>query len=296
MKTAIMFLAATLAGQAADVKLILHADDFGMSHGTNQAIIEMLDTNSVSSASIMMPCPWVLEAAEYARTHTDKDIGVHLTLTSEWQTYRWGPVAPRDQVKSLVDPQGYLWRSAQAVAINAKAAEVEIEVRAQIEKAKALGIRFTHLDTHMGTLYARPDLFEVFERVGKEYGVPILRVKPSPAIEREAPPAVVKYLLDQEPRYQSEGVFRLDSLMTDPTRGTTTLEARSASYRKAISALKPGVHMLIVHPALFGDEMKAITGSAQARDWDYRTFLNAQDFFKEAGVQLVGWQDVAGKK
>lgn len=277
----------------AQVKLILHGDDFGMSHSANRATIELLETNSISSASIMMPCSWVLEAAEYARTHPQKDIGLHLTLTSEWKSYRWGTVAPRDQVKGLLDPQGYMWRSVQEVATHASAAEVETELRAQIDKAKALGIRFTHLDTHMGTLYARPDYFQVFEKLGKEYGVPILRVKPSDEAQRAAPAATIKYLLDNEQRFQAEKVFRLDSLLPDPTRGTKTLDERRAAYHKAIQALKPGVHMLIIHASFFDDEMKGITGSAQARDWDYRTFINSQPFFKTANVQLVGWQDVA---
>jgi predicted glycoside hydrolase/deacetylase ChbG (UPF0249 family) len=289
---AFLLLIAAVAADAAEVKLILHADDFGMSHSANRATIEMLEKGGVSSASIMMPCPWVLEAAEYARTHTDKDIGLHLTLTSEWQKYRWGPVAPAGQVPSLLDKQGYLHRTAEAVAMSAKAAEVEIEVRAQIEKAKALGIRFTHLDTHMGTLYARPDLFQIFEKLGKEYNVPILRVKPSPAIEREAPPAVIKFLLENEQRFQAEKVFRLDALLTNPAAGTKTLEERRAAYHKSIRALGPGVHMIILHPGIFDDELKAITASAQARDWDYRIFVDSAAFFKDAGVRLVGWQDV----
>ncbi|HWR54853.1 MAG TPA: polysaccharide deacetylase family protein [Bryobacteraceae bacterium] len=290
--TAAIFLMAVAMAAHGQVKLILHGDDFGMSHSANRATIELLETNSISSASIMVPCPWVLEAAEYARTHPQKDIGLHLTLTSEWQKYRWGTVASRDQVKGLLDPEGYMWRSVQQVAMHATAAEVETELRAQVEKAKALGIRFTHLDTHMGTLYARPDYFQVFEKLGKEYGVPILRLKPSPEAERAAPPAVVRYLLDNEQRFQNEKVFRLDSLLTDPTRGTKTLDERRAAYHKAIKALKPGVHMLIIHAGFLDEEMKGITSSAQARDWDYRTFINSQPFFKGANVQLAGWQDV----
>jgi predicted glycoside hydrolase/deacetylase ChbG (UPF0249 family) len=212
-----------------EIRLILHADDFGMSHSVNRAIVEMLEANAVSSASIMMPCPWVPEAAAYARAHPDKDIGLHLTLNSEWKTLRWGPLAPRDRVPGLLDAEGYLHPAVAATASRASAAEVEAEMRAQIEHARRLGIRFTHLDTHMGTLYARPDYFQVFEKLGREYGVPILRVKPSEIAAAQAPPAIRDYLLQNEARYQAEGVFRLGNL----------LRTRRAARQPAGSAVKP---------------------------------------------------------
>jgi predicted glycoside hydrolase/deacetylase ChbG (UPF0249 family) len=289
-----VFLLASLLS-AADVKLILHADDLGMSHSVNRAAIEMLESNRVSSASIMMPCPWVAEIAAYARAHPEKDLGLHLTLNSEWKTLRWPPVAPRDKVPGLLDEEGYLWGRVAQVAGRATAQEVEIELRAQIEKARQLGIRFTHLDTHMGTLYARPDYFDVFEKLGKEYGVPILRVKPSEEAKRQAPPATAKYLLENEARYAAEGVFRLDSLLPDPARGTRTIEERRAAYHRALRALTPGVHMMILHPGFNDEELRAATASAPNREGDYRIFMEpaTAELIQSLGIRLVGWQDVA---
>jgi predicted glycoside hydrolase/deacetylase ChbG (UPF0249 family) len=149
-----------------DAKLLMvHADDAGMCHSVNMATKEALLSGSVQSASIMVPCPWLNEIAELARERPDLDLGLHLTLTSEWKYYRWRPVAPPDKVKGLLDTEGYLWRDVRPVAEHASAAEVETELRAQIERARQFGIRFTHVDTHMGTLYARPDYFEVYTKV-----------------------------------------------------------------------------------------------------------------------------------
>ena len=148
-------------GRAGAKLLMVHADDAGMCHSVNLATTDALLSSSVQSASIMVPCPWLLEIAEFAKQHTDLDLGLHLTLTSEWKHYRWRPVAPPDKVKGLLDPEGYLWRDVRSVATHATPAEVETELRAQIERAKQFGIRFTHVDTHMGTLYARPESFEV---------------------------------------------------------------------------------------------------------------------------------------
>ncbi len=298
MRKILPVLLMTAALQAADIKLIIHADDFGMSHSVNRATSEMLDNGWVSSASIMMPCPWVPEAAEYARKNPAKDLGLHLTLTSEWKTLRWGPVAPRDKVPGLLDPDGYLWPSVQQVAMNASAKEVEIELRAQIELARRMGIRFTHLDTHMGTLYARPDFFQVFEKLGKEYNVPILRLKISKEAEARAPPAMRQYLLDNESRFVSEGLFRLDSLMPDPTRGAKNQEERRVAYHAALRALKPGIHQLILHPGRLEPELQAATSRAADREGDYQIFKDPATIklLSELGIKLVGWQDVAGTR
>ena len=295
MRTLSVLLLIPLMSPAEEIRLILHADDLGMSHSVNRAAIALLDAGRVSSASIMMPCPWVAEIAAYARAHPEKDLGLHLTLTSEWKTLRWAPVAPRDKVPGLLDPEGYLWPAAAQVAQHATAQEVETGLRAQIAKARQLGIRFTHLDTHMGTLYARSDYFQVFEKLGRECGVPILRLKPTEQSKREAPAAVVKYLLDNEARFQAEGVFRLDSLVPDPTRGTKTYEERRAAYHRALKELKPGVHMLIVHPGFNDDELRGATASAPNRESDYRAFMDSAtaEVLRSAGIKLVGWQDVA---
>src|SRR3984957_11310164 len=120
-------------GYPRDAKLlIIHADDLAVAHSQDAASFDALDKNAVTSASIMIPCPWLTEVAEYAKAHPDADLGLHLTLTSEWQSYRWGPVASRNEVPGLLGPDGNLWPDVPFVAKHASAVEVEKEIRAQI--------------------------------------------------------------------------------------------------------------------------------------------------------------------
>src|SRR5215467_9970689 len=157
-------------GYPRDAKLIIvHADDLGMAHSVNAATTKAFETGLVNSGSIMAPCPWLNEIAAYARANPQADLGLHLTLTSEWTNIRWGPVVSKDRVSSLLDKDGYLRSTESEAAQNADPKEVELEIRAQIERAKALGIVPTHLDSHMGTLYQNKALFDVFLRVAREY-------------------------------------------------------------------------------------------------------------------------------
>src|SRR5882757_4229667 len=161
-------------GFGRDAKLlIVHADDVGMTHSVNAATIKALEAGAVNSASIMVPCPWFPEIADYAKTHGDMDFGLHLTLTSERVYYRWGPVAPKDKVASLVDENGYFHHDwSKETRIDPR--EAEIELRAQIDRAYAMGIRPTHLDSHQYRLIGNgKELFEVFLRLGHAYKLPI---------------------------------------------------------------------------------------------------------------------------
>ena len=161
-------------GYAADAKLlIVHADDLGMSHSVNLATIKGFESGLVNSGSIMVPCPWFSEIAAYARANPQADLGLHLTLTSEWTSFRWGPVTSKDRVSSLLDKNGYFHLTEVDAATKADVKEVEAEIRAQVERARAFGIQPTHLDSHMGTLYQSKELFEVFLKVAREYKLPV---------------------------------------------------------------------------------------------------------------------------
>src|SRR5215208_5725507 len=161
-------------GYPPDAKLlIVHADDLGMAHSVNAATIKAFESGLVSSGSIMAPCPWLSEIAGYARANPQADLGLHLTLTSEWTSFRWGPVTPKDRVTSLLDKDGYFYLLETEAAVHANPKEVELEITSQIERARALGIQPTHLDSHMGTLYQNKALFEVFLRVARAQKLPV---------------------------------------------------------------------------------------------------------------------------
>src|SRR5438105_4362592 len=168
-------------GYPADAKLlILHGDDLGVAHSVDAASFDALDRGAITSASIMMPTPWVTEVAAYAKTHPDADLGLHLTITSEWESYRWGSVESKDKVQSLLDSTGTFPSDVRPVAMRAKPVEVERELRAQVARAFALGIRPTHLDSHMGALFPTNDLIATYIKVAHDYHLPFLAMRGNP--------------------------------------------------------------------------------------------------------------------
>jgi len=262
--------------------LILHADDLAVAHSVNAASFDALNSGVVSSASIMVPCPWLTEVADYAKAHPDVDLGLHLTLNSEWKTYRWGSVDSSDSVPSLLDPAGTLWSTTEQVATNAKPAEVEREIRAQVERALAMGIHPTHLDTHMGTLFSTPDLFAAYVTVAHEYRLPFFVVA-------GVGPAFRSLFLPNE--------FVLDSVVI-AGQGLRPEQAKDF-YLNAIKNLQPGLTEMIVHLGHDDAELQAVMvdhpdyGAAwRQRDFD---IVNSPEFKKALQgnhVILVHWKDL----
>jgi chitin disaccharide deacetylase len=270
--------------------LIIHTDDAGMSHSVNLATIESMEKGIVSSCSIMVPCPWFPEFADYARNHPEKDYGLHLTMNSEWKHYKWRPVAPLSQVPSLIDKEGYLWPDVPEVALNAKAAEVEIELRAQIERAKQFRIPFTHLDTHMGTLFSRSDIVDVYVRLGIEYQLPILYPRNLDAKTlallpnmKERGPEFIR-LLEHEKFPLLDGLLRFND--------GNDHESRKASYLRDMQELQPGLNQIIIHCGIGNDELKAITGTAMKRDSDRRVFTDPEMIaeIRRLGIEVITWK------
>src|SRR5450432_3695965 len=232
-------------GYPADSKLlILHADDLAVAHSEDAASFDALDRHAVTSASIMVPCPWLTEVAAYAKAHPDADLGLHLTLTSEWNNYRWGPVASTNTVLSLLDPSGYLWPDTPEAIRSLKADEAEREIRAQIEHAIAMGIHPTHLDSHMGALFARPDLFAAYVRVAHEYKLPFLAF-----IAANMPPGLSSALSDKD-------VLINSVVIANPM---VQIANWKPFYMDAIKNLKPGVTEIIVHLGHDDAELEAVT-------------------------------------
>jgi predicted glycoside hydrolase/deacetylase ChbG (UPF0249 family) len=272
-------------GYPASAKLlIIHADDFGGSHSINRAISEALEKGYITSASILVPCPWFPEAAEFAKAHPDADLGIHQALNSEWVGYRWGPVTSKDQVSSLLDAQGYLPLDTPEVAKNAKPGEVERELRSQVDRAQKMGVHITHLDSHMAALFGTTDLYKVYLKMGHSYGVPILE-------EWEG----VHGPLGVKPPPDEMLVQKVISI--DPG---VPAEKWTAWYEDQLKPLGPGVYQIIVHLAFDDDEMRGIAkdhpdwGAAwRQHDFDMVKSPEFHQFLKDQEFTLVGWKDLA---
>lgn len=271
-------------GYPADAKLlIVHADDLAVAHSVNAASFDALDKGGVTSASIMVPCPWLNEVAAYAKDHPDSDLGLHLTLTSEWKIYRWGPVESKDKVASLLDPAGYLWPETGPAAQKIKAEEAEQEIRAQVERSLAAGIHPTHLDSHMGVLFARPDLFAAYVKVAHDYHLPFLAVRVSD--ERAK---LLSLLAEKDPIVDS-------IVMANPS---VPAGQWKEFYGNAIKNLKSGLSEMIVHLGHDDAELQAVAvdhpdfGSAwRQRDYDFVTSPEFKELLEENHIVLVKWRD-----
>lgn len=276
-------IAERLGYPASSKLLIIHADDLGVSHSVNAASLEALDNGAISSASVMIPTPWIAEVAAYARTHPNADLGLHLTITSEWETYRWGSVAPADKVSSLLDSAGTFPREVSQVVARAKPAEVELELRAQVDRALALGIRPTHLDSHMGALFSTPELIATYVRVARAYRLPFLALRGNPRAKPQPPMSETDILLDTV-------------LIAGPE---VPRNQWKEFYLTSIANLKPGLTELIVHLGRDDSELQAVTvnhepyGSAwRQRDYDVLTSAEFRKALKDNNVIVVTWKDL----
>ena len=285
-------LAELLGYRRDDRLLILHADDLGMCHAVNSASIKGLTEGVVTCGSVMVPCPWFPEIAAWAREHPQADLGLHLTLNSEWRYYRWRPIASPEKVKGLLDEEGFLWRDVASVRQHATAEEVEIELRAQIERAFQFGMKLTHIDTHMGACFVRPDFFEVYVRLGAEYELVPLLPAPSPQIL-----GMAKALgIDYQPivaRLRQQKFVLIDNLITGGTG--ETLEERRKSYYDIIRNLPAGVTEIILHLSTDDPEIRAITDAWHQRYHEFFIFTDPQTrkLIEQEGIKLIGYRQLA---
>lgn len=297
--------------------VILHVDDAGMSHQSNVGAMRSVTEGVANSMSVMMPCSWVPELRQMLEKHPGLDVGLHLTLTSEWSGYRWGPLASRDRVPGLIDAEGALWPTVEEVAKRATPDEIELEIRAQIARSRGLGIEPTHLDSHMGTLFSRDDFLERYIKVGAEEGIPVmfpgghvssLQAQLSDDVgEEQAAARVIKAQAMAETVW-SLGLPVLDDLHNVSYGWTAAEHAgwtdqqladfKVSRYLSALHDLKPGVTMIIMHNTDADQNFMHISESGPTRRGDMLAMLDPR--IKQAiineKIELTTWRELGQRR
>lgn len=273
--------------------LLLHMDDAGMCPEANAAVENYIEKEYLLSAAVMMPCENAADFLIWAKKYPMADIGAHLTLTSEWKNYRWGPVSNPAKIPGLVDPDGKFYHEVPEVVIHASAKEVETEIRAQIEKAISLGHKPTHIDTHMGTLYGSADYVKAFIKVAEEYHIPANIIDLSdPAVAakfKQAGYPINEEVINIVREYR---LPKLDNFTSVP-QGPTYAE-KQTNFFKLVKSLNAGLTEIIFHPASLSENLKSITGTWQQRVWEGKLFVDpvVRQYFKDEGIVITNWKEI----
>lgn len=291
--------------------LILHVDDAGMSFSSNMGAEEALTKGASTSVSVMMPCPWVPGFVLFLKQHPQIDAGLHMTLTSEWDQYRWGPISGKKNAPGLVDPQGYLWPDVPDVVKHASADELELEMTAQLEKARSMGFEPTHLDTHMGTVYGSAEFLMRYIKIGIKNHIPVMLPGGRDVLiqaQTHFSNAVILQMRALGKQLWDAGLPVLDDLHNtsydwvippDIAADDKKLdEFKTAKYIEALKTLQPGLTMMIMHCTDPGPDFKYISDSGPTRKGDLLAMLNPQ--FKKAlidqGIILTTWRELKQRR
>lgn len=281
-----------------DRVLIIHCDDAGMSLGSNLGIQAAVDFGTSTSVSAMMPCPWVPGFARYVQRKPDLDMGLHLTLTSEWDDYRWLPVAGKAQVPGLADEMGCLWDNNRLLKEHASPDEVELEIRAQIDRAQTLGLPVTHLDSHMYALYSHEPFFERLKKVAVEKQIPILIAAGHlhHAASEGNDPAIVELFRKHADEIWNAGLPVLDDFHSASYGWKTT--DKKHFYLNFLRTLRPGVTEMIVHPTAPSEVMSTITGNRYHLYGDYYALIDPEvkAAIREEGIILTTWRELKARR
>jgi predicted glycoside hydrolase/deacetylase ChbG (UPF0249 family) len=291
--------------------VILHVDDAGMSFDSNEGTIAAMTKGVATSCSVMMPCPWVPAFIHYLQEHKNVDAGLHLTLTSEWKDYRWVPLAGKTEVPGLTDIEGNLWRGVADVVKHASADEVEKEIRAQLDRAVTMGFFPTHLDSHMGTLFATPAFLERYVKVGIEKKIPVMLPGGHNTLiqsEMKAPDSQVQQLRQVGKMLWSAGLPVLDDLHNESydwkipdniSNDDKKIRAfKTQKYIAAIKSLKPGVTMMIMHCTAPTSVFPYISNSGPVRKGDLLAMTDPifKAALKKEGIVLTTWRELKERR
>lgn len=269
--------------------VVIHEDDLGMSHGANQAFIELAEAGIATSGSVMVPCPWFPEMARLASERPQLDIGVHLTLNADPSPYRWRPLTGVSD-NGLTDPGGYFWADVPSVRRHARPDAVEAELRLQVETALAAGIAVTHLDCHMGTAMM-PEFVGIYERLGADFGLPLLLMKDYltfSVMDYVGPVSTAEYDAARD-RAASRGNPIVDLQLETAWDWPNGIEA---AYRSLFARVPSGISWLALHFTAPGD-VELFDTEAAIRTGEYAFFRDgrAKALMDEFGLIPIGLRD-----
>lgn len=285
--------------------LIVNADDFGMCNSANEAVIDLFTDGKLKSSTIMFPCPAAGDAARFAAAHPEYAVGVHLTLTSEWQTYRWKPLTDGP---SLVDADGYMWHSTEDVERNAKYPDILAEIDAQHEMALSYGMKPSHLDNHMGTLYGnrtgRLGLLKLALKYcgQKGYSYRLFDKADKSMVPRGTPWPVYKLASFVTAAMARHYRVTLPDYLLFPDWTKELSSGGYENYRKEIlrqwTSIPDGVTETFLHPAKETDELKSITPNWFQRVWEYNLMKDpaTHEYLKAHGVTMISYRELAACK
>lgn len=291
--------------------VILHVDDVGMSYDSNEGAINAIINGVATSCSVMMPCPWVPAFVHYMKTHPSIDAGLHLTLTSEWKDYRWPPLAGKSVVPGLTDGEGCLWPSVEDVVKHASAQEVYTEIKAQLARAEAMNFHPTHLDSHMGTLFASPSFLQVYVKLGIENHIPVMMPAGKASLiqnQMHFADAAMAQLRNTGKTLWDAGLPVLDDLYNETyewpvpdslKNNDVLLQAwRTQKYIAALKQLQPGITMLIMHCTATTPVFPHISDSGPVRRGDMLVMMDP--VFKKAladeKIILTTWRELLERR
>ncbi len=287
-----------LGWKANERVLIIHSDDAGMSHASNVGTIAALRVGTVTSASMMMPCPWVPEFGRYAIRHKDVDVGIHITMTSEWDDYRWGPVAGKLAVPGLADEMGCLWDNNGLLREHATPDEVETEIRAQIDRAQTMGIDVTHLDSHMYALYSHEPYFQRFMKVAVEKQIPILVAAGHlyHASREARGPTELNLFRKYAEAVWDAGLPVIDDLHRASYSWDVT--RKKELYIETFRSLRPGLTEMVVHCTAPNDVIGVITGNRSHLYGDYYAFIDpdVKQVIEDEDIILTTWRELKKRR
>jgi chitin disaccharide deacetylase len=278
-----------------DRLVIIHVDDVGMCQASIAAFADLWDFGLISSGATMVPCPWFPEAAKFARTTPGLDLGVHATLTSEWETYRWGPISTTDPATGMIDSEGFFPRTSEEIQENGDPDGVRAEVKAQVDRALANGINVTHLDTHMGSV-ASAKFIPAYLQLAVEYGLPpmIMRLSKEGWLEMGMDEGLAEMAVYMVGQLEADGIPLLDRIAMLELDQADTRDERIAYAKQVLGDLGPGVTHFIIHASADTLELQAITPDWPYRVADYEAFKSVElsDFVKNSGLHVIGYQDL----